>query len=162
MHIRQTILFLVLAALLVPGAARAQQLILETEAGAESLQSCDSLHNLKTCSTIHFSGETALKVGGTLELDGEPYLLEWMGPGYYLESGVILQPLGEDKAGLAGQRWVEVSPKEGRIHTSRTWDDADRNKTLSAEDALTLDFDGPVKVLDVRLHLRVAPVSEQR
>jgi len=162
MHARRTIFFLALAALLVPGAARTQQLILETETGAESLLSCDSLHNVKTCTTIHFSGETALKVGAVLELDGEPYRLDWMGPGYYLESGVILQPLGENKAGLAGQRWVEVLPKEGRIHTSRAWNDADRNRALNAEDTLTLDFEGPVKVLDVRLNLRVVPVPEQR
>jgi hypothetical protein len=161
MRVRPTILFLALAAWLVPGAARAQQLILEAEIGVDSLSSCDTLHNLRTCDSVHFSGQASLIVGGRIELDGRLYLLEWVGPGYHLESGIILEPLGEGKSSLAGQRWVEVYPKEGKIHTSRSWRDADGNKALGPADSLTLDFGGPVKVKDVRLHLRASPAEEQ-
>jgi hypothetical protein len=99
-----------------------------------------------------------------LQLSGRSYVLEWMGPGYYLESGVILQALGPTRSGLGGQRWLEVYPHEGRVHTSRSWKDTDGNRALSASDKLELDADRAVTVKDVRLHLRVRPAaaSERR
>ena len=136
----------------------AQQMILETEAGVDGLANCDSAHNLKTCASLHIETSVALKVGGLVQLDGEDFTVDWMGPGYYLETGVVLEPAGKLFSDLKGQRWIEVYPSEGKVHTSRGWNDKDRNLALSATDSLALD-DGPeVKVKDVRLHLRVSPV----
>ena len=109
---------------LLPGAARAQEMILEAEPGTDSLAYCDSLHNTKTCGSLHIETQVALSVGATVKLNGELYVVSWMGPGYYLETGLVVEPTGLLKADLKGQSWVEVKPREGRAHTSRGWRDA--------------------------------------
>ena len=143
---------------LLPAALGAQQMVLEAEPGVDVLRACDSAHAIKTCEVFHI--ETGLLAPGEpLQLSGRSYVLDWMGPGYYLESGVILQALGTTRSGLGGQRWLEVYPHEGRVHTSRSWKDTDGNRALSASDTLELDADRAVMVKDVRLHLRVRPAS---
>jgi hypothetical protein len=138
-------------------ATQAQEMILEAEPGTESLAYCDSLHNTKTCGNVHIETQVALAVGSVVRLNGQVYVVTWMGPGYYLETGLVVEPTGELKADLKEQSWVEIKPREGRAHTSRGWQDADRNRALSASDTLALD-DGPeVRIKDVRLHLRVKP-----
>lgn len=155
--ILSTAIVSVLGLSLLPAAAKAQEMILEAEAGSESLAYCDSLHNTKTCGSVHIETQVALAVGSVVRLDGQVYVVTWMGPGYYLETGLVVQPTGSLKADLKGQSWVEVKPREGRAHTSRGWRDADRNRALSTSDTLALD-DGPeVRIKDVRLHLRVKP-----
>jgi hypothetical protein len=147
----------VLAVALIPAAAKAQEMILEAEPGTESLAYCDSLHNTKTCGSLHIETQVALAVGSAVRLNGQLYIVTWMGPGYYLETGLVVEPTGALKADLKEQSWVEVKPREGRAHTSRGWRDADRNRALSTSDTLALD-DGPeVRIKDVRLHLRVMP-----
>ncbi len=131
--------------------------------GAEAIGYCQTLHRTADCSTFHVQGLTVSPKGTVLDLDGQPYLVEWTGPGYYLESGIVLQPLGEAKAGLGGQRWLEILPDLGRVHTSSAWKDQDGNRALSVSDTLTL-VDGKVlktlKVKDVRLHVRASPLPE--
>jgi hypothetical protein len=147
----------VLGLALFPAVAKAQEMILEAEPGSESLAYCDSLHNTKTCGSLHVDTQVALAVGGTVKLNGQAYVIAWMGPGYYLETGLVVEPTGQLKADLKGQSWVEVKPREGRVHTSRGWKDADRNRALSTSDTLAID-DGPeVRIKDVRLHVRVKP-----
>jgi hypothetical protein len=147
----------VLGLALLPAAAKAQEMILEAEPGTESLAYCDSLHNTKTCGSLHIETQVALAVGASVRLNGKVYIVTWMGPGYYLETGLVVEPTGALKADLKEQSWVEVKPREGRTHTSRGWQDADRNRALSTSDTLALD-DGPeVRIKDVRLHLRVKP-----
>jgi hypothetical protein len=147
---------------LLPAAAgaqqvRAHQMVLEAEPGTESLSFCDSLHNTANCGSVHIETQTALTVGATVQLDGEDWVVDWLGPGYYLETGVVIEPVGKLYADLDGQRWIEVYPEQGKPHTSRGWHDKDLNRALSSTDTLALD-DGPeVKVKDVRLHLRVSP-----
>ena len=142
--------------LLTASAGRAEEeLILEAEPGVSTLAYCDNLHNIKSCATTHVETGVTLKVGSTLELDGRSYLITWMGPGYYLENGAVVEPLGNPAAKLRGQRWTEVKPREGQVRVSRRWRDSDQNRVLSASDLMTLD-DGPaLKVKDVRLHVRV-------
>jgi hypothetical protein len=150
----------VLVLLLSPPLA-AQTMILEADSGVESLESCSEIHRTLTCEYMHFEGEVAPSVGSTIQLDGRSYILEWMGPGYYLESGVVIQPMGRTKRGLKGQRWLEVYPSEGKVHTSRVWKDRDGNRTLNAADTLALDSGPGLMVKDVRLQLRVRPAPPE-
>src|ERR1700709_1460922 len=115
---RHPTLLLVLALLLSPAAARSQQMILELEPGAAGLGTCDTGARCATCDAFHGGVVSAASVGGTLQLNDQPYVIDWLGPGYHLNSGVILELLDETKASLKGQRWVEVYPHEGRVHTS--------------------------------------------
>ena len=160
---RKTLLVSLAALPLLPAAAQAQsatpsQMILETEPGADGLTYCDSAHNLKTCASVHMETQLALAVGVRLKLDGEDFVVDWMGPGYYLENGLVLEPTGQLVADLKGQRWIEVYPDEGKVHASRGWRDKDLNRALSTADSLVLDAGPELKVKDVRLHVRVSPV----
>jgi hypothetical protein len=140
-------------------APNAQEMILEAEPGTESLAYCDSAHNVKTCATVHIETQVALTLGSAVQLDGQVYIVTWIGPGYYLDTGLVLEPLGASAADLKGQRWMEIKPREGRVHTSRAWKDLDRNRALSPSDSLALDDAPDAKIKDVRLHLRVRPAS---
>ncbi len=157
-----TVLVLVLFS---PVAFAAEQEVFEVmDPGAEGVGYCQTLHRTADCSTFHVQGLTVSPTGIVLDLEGRPYLVEWTGPGYYLESGIVLQPLGDAKAGLGGQHWLEVLPDQGKVHTSSAWKDQDGNRALSVSDTLTL-VDGKVlktlKVKDVRLHVRATPLPER-
>jgi hypothetical protein len=154
-----TLLALACALTLLAGPLRAQEMILEPEDGLDSLQNCNTVHRIATCEFFHYQTITYLGVDGLVKLDDKTYVVTWLGPGYYLESGVILQALGDPaSAALAGQQWLEVYPEEGRIHVSRSWSDLDRNGALSLSDRLLFDSGRDLKVRDVRLNLRVKPV----
>ena len=162
MHPHRVPLILTLSlAILVPSAARAEQLYLEIEPGVTTLAYCDSAHLVGKCNMVHVETATGVTVGGSIRLDGKDYILDWMGPGYYLDSGVILQAEGGAAPRLAGQRWVEIYPERGKAHTSRAWRDADGDRLLSVADALTLEDGKVVQIKDVRLNLRVSPAPAQ-
>lgn len=132
--------------------------------GAAAVGFCHYLHVTSNCSERHVSGVTLTTEGTVLDLEGQLYLVEWTGPGYYLESGVVLQALGEAKAGLGGQRWMEVLPDRGKIHTSSGWKDQDGNRALSVSDTLTLVYGKALKTLkvkDVRLQIRARLLPER-
>lgn len=146
---------------LVVAPLASQTIVLEAEAGIEALLHCQWLQNQETGQWEHISNEVPPSVGGILQLDQKRYIVEWMGPGYHLESGVILQPTGAEKRGLKGQRWLEVYPDKGRIRTSRDWKDVDGNRALSASDTLALETGPALVVEDVRLQLRVRPAPPE-
>jgi hypothetical protein len=152
--------FLVLF-LLFPAASRSQQMILELEPGATSLAACDTGHRILTCDTFHVNSVSAASAGGTLELNDQPYAIDGLAPGYYLDSGVILQLMGDLKANLVGQGWTEVYPHEGKVHASTAWADNDHSGTLSTFDSLTLEDGRTLRIVDVRLLLRVSPLAPQ-
>jgi sorbitol-specific phosphotransferase system component IIA len=142
-------------------AGRAQEITLETRAGATTALYCEMLHST-LCAMAHVESTTRLTVGASLQLDGKAYVITWVGPGYYLETGVVLEAQGETATDLKGQRWAETNPHGGTLHVSRAWRDTDQNGALSVNDTLALD-DGPeVAVKDVRLHVRVRPVPEKK
>jgi hypothetical protein len=154
------VLALILA-FLVPVASRSQPLVLELDPGVVTLAFCDSAHVVGKCSFVHIDPPAIVGIGVVIRLDGQPYVLDWLGPGYHLDSGVILQAQGKARSQLAGQSWVEVYPELGRIHTSRSWRDADGDRRLSVKDTLTLE-DGKVALIkDVRLNLRVSPADPE-
>lgn len=149
-------LITVLALGLLPGALQAQQsIVLEAEPGVNQFAVCDSAHRLSTCEVYHVDKAT----DALLQLNGESFIIEWKGPGYYLENGLVVQPLGETKSALKGQRWLEVYPSEGRVYTSQVWKDLDADRVLGVADTLVLESGREVRIKDVRLHVRVRPAS---
>jgi hypothetical protein len=162
MAFHRRILFAALSLLLIPAASRGQQTVFEAAPGVHSLAACDYLHKTVTCDSFHIEKSAAVvAVGTTLKLGGTLYLVDWMGPGYYLESGLVLELLGETSAELKNQRWFEVYPKQGRIHISSAWKDGDRNRQLSVADTLTLEDGRAQRIRDVRLHVRASPAPPQ-
>lgn len=146
------------AVALLAGPLQAQEMILEPENDIDALKSCDTVHRMATCESFHYQMITYLGVGGLVKLDDTTYVVTWLGPGYYLDSGVVLQAMGDPvSTALVGQQWLEVYPQEGRIHVSRSWSDLDRNGALSLSDRLLFDSGRELKVRDVRLNLRVKP-----
>ena len=158
-EMRSLRLIIVLTLGLLPGALHAQEsFVLSAEPGVTELAYCQFVHDERSCKMVHISEITVSSRGTLLGIDGGQYLVEWSGPGYYLDSGTVLQPLGETKSGLKGQRWLEIHPREGRTHTSSSWKDLDGDHLLSIADELVLDSGRELRVKDVRLHLRVSPV----
>ena len=167
MYSRSTLFVIVLTLVLGclgPAAFAAEPEVFEIlDPGAQTLAYCQTAHNKTTCEEYHINQITVAPEGPVLDLDGQKYAVEWTGPGYYLESGVILQPLGEAKSGLQRQRWLEVYPEQGRIHVSHGWEDQDGNRVLSVSDTLKLGtrkVSKPLKVKDVRLQFRARPLTE--
>jgi hypothetical protein len=158
-HSQRAVLVLILA-VAVPAALRGQAMILEVEPDSP-LAACEWKHRVTTCDMIHIDFVTTMSVGAAIGLDGRSYVLERIKPGYYLESGVILEAVDGEAPLLAGQRWREVHPQEGRIHVSRAWQDRDGNQALSPLDLLDFGSGRPLKVSDVRLLLwaREAPAQ---
>lgn len=149
---------LLLAFTLLETALGAQEISLESLSDGPILP-CGVYHK-PNCVIVHEDdGPMDLRVGSFLRLDGRAYILQWIGPGYYLESGAILEPLGEALPGLRSQCWLEVYPNEGTIHTSLSWQDVDRNQALSASDTLALESGRVLKIKDVRLRFRVKPAE---
>lgn len=153
-------LFVSLLLLLIPVASRAQQTTFEAPPGVSALSFCDKLHSIGTCDTFHVE-TLSVAVGTKLTLGGTRYVVEWMGPGYYLESGLVLELLDGSSAGLKNQRWIEVYPHPGRIHISSSRGDGDRNRLLSVADTLTLEDGRASRIRDVRLHVRASPAPPQ-
>jgi hypothetical protein len=160
MAFQSRIVLLFLALLLISVASRSQQAIFEAPPGVDELSDCSYLHHTLTCDSFHIDS-LSVAVGTKLNLGGTVYVVEWMGPGYYLESGLVLELLGKASAGLKNQRWFEVYPKQGRIHTSSSWQDGDRNQRLSVADTLTLEDGRALRIRDVRLHVRASPAPRQ-
>lgn len=152
---------LVLAVCLAATPLGAQELYLEPEDDVNSLQHCDTVHRIGVCETFHYTPATTTDPGSLVKLDDALYVITWVGPGYYLESGEVLQPLGGDSISglLAGQRWMEVYPVEGKIHVSRSWLDSNMDGALSRADVLELETGVKARVRDVRLNLRVRPAG---
>lgn len=163
MHpLRNLVLSLALIlAFLAPAVSRSQEIVLELDPGVVNLAFCDSAHVVGKCSFVHLDPPGIVGIGVVIRLDGQPYVLDWMGPGYHLDSGVILQAQGKARSDLAGQSWIEVYPEPGKVHTSRFWRDTDGDRRLSVKDTLTLE-DGKVALIkDVRLNLRVSPADPE-
>lgn len=160
MALQRRTLLMSLSLLLIPAASRAQQTIFEAPPGVSALTACDTLHNTLTCDSFHIE-KPAVAVGTKLKLGGKLYLVEWMGQGYYLENGLVLELLGGPSTELKNQRWFEVYPKQGRIHISSSWQDSDRNRRLSIADALTLEDGRSLRIREVRLHVRASPAPLQ-
>jgi len=160
MAFQRRILLLSLALLLISVASRAQQTVFEAPPGVSSLTACDYLHNNVTCETFHLEN-LSVAVGTKLKLGGTLYLVEWMGPGYYLENGLVLELLGRASAELKNQRWLEVYPKPGRLHISSLWQDGDRDRRLSVADTLKLEDGRTLRIREVRLHVRASPATPQ-
>lgn len=141
---------------LLPGALTAQEsMILEAEPGIDEFAICDTAHNVLTCERRHIDKVEDF----ALTLDGEEFVIEWKGSGYYLENGLVVQPLGEAKVALKGQSWLEVYPRHGRVHTSQVWKDLDADRLLGVSDTLVFDSGRELRIKDVRLQVRVRPAS---
>src|SRR6185295_457994 len=140
-----TVFAFILILALPVAASGAQEISLEALSD-DPLAPCTEFHK-PNCETVHADDPGDGRVGSLMWLDGRAYVLLWRGPGYYLESGAVVEPLGEALPGLQGQRWREVYPNEGAIHTSFSWQDLDRNQALSVSDTLELE---PGRVLKIK------------
>lgn len=125
---------------------------------SKAIVGCSSVHRIATCEIFHIDKITASS-GGTITLNGKVYRIQWMGPGYYLSNGVILHADGAAASGLAGQRFVEAHPNQGKIHISKSWTDTNADQTLTASDTLVFDSGLTAKVKDVRTNLYVEPLD---
>jgi hypothetical protein len=138
----------------------AEEMILEAQSkvAASGLQTCDNLHHIGDCTVYHVTKPPKIDDLPIAELNDQKYVINWMGPGYYLEGGLVIQAAG-DAESINGQQWLQVSPQLGQIHTSASWNDADGNGALSISDSIVIDGK-ELRIKDVRLQLRVSPLLQ--
>lgn len=149
------LLLTLLLTLLLPATVPAQILIVEVQPGAEVLAACNWVH-LPSCEPKHIDGIE----NDSLILDGQPFVVDWTGWGYYLDSGVVLEPMDEAVSASGRRRWLETYPDQGKVHVSLSWSDADGDGKLSVSDALTLES-GVEAIREVRLHTWIRSVSKE-
>jgi len=140
----------------------AQEMTIEAPSGAQALGVCDHVHVIdgsSACAIGHI--ERKLQIGEAtqvVQLDGRDYAVNWTGPGFYLEGGLVIQASG-DVESINGQQWLEVAPQSGRTHSSSHWNDVDGNGALSLADSIVIDGQ-TLRVKDVRLQARVSPLLQ--
>ena len=148
-------------------AADGAMVLERSSAYTESLETCDNLHQIRTCAEFHFTKippmlrgqaqdtSTFGSVGSTVYLNDQPYRLEWVGPGYYLDNGAIVHA----RKGMAGSQWVEIYPENGRVYEGASLQDTNLDGIPGVADLLDLGFGGAARIVDVRLNVRVVPVN---
>jgi hypothetical protein len=141
--------------------AQDDEILVERVLGAGEPQVCENLHIVVTCDYRHFSGMETTPAGTVVMLDDRPYSLVWKGNAYYLDSGIILHPVGLSGPSLAGQQWVEAYPSRGRTLTSQAWRDLDSDGLLSPADTLVFAGGLEAKVKDVRFNFVLKPLGAQ-
>jgi hypothetical protein len=128
----------------------------------QALETCDHVHAIdgaSKCTTYHFTktdkpapeNPQAVSVGTAIELDGVPYVVDWIGTGYYTASGKILH-LGGNSGGSTIEL-IELLPGLDSIHQA-DWQDVDGNGELSKADLISVGGRSEL-IIDTRLNLRV-------
>lgn len=124
----------------------------------QALETCDHVHAIdgaSKCTTYHVTrapeNPQAESVGAAIELDGVPYVVDWIGTGYYTASGKILHVGGS--SGGSTIELIELLPGPDSIHQA-DWQDVDGNGELSKADLISLGGRSEL-VIDTRLNLRV-------
>jgi len=154
---RSILLVFAVGLLVLANAGFAQELNLEKADGRIwVLKSCDHVHAIdgeSKCTNYHVIIAKSAEPGAEITLNGQPYVIQWMGSGYYTASGRVIQKV--DGAGLGDLRVLEVRPNSGLTHQA-SWQDLDGDGELSVSDAVTIDG-RQEPIVDVRLNVRVVP-----
>ncbi len=147
-------------AVVLPCFSAAQEMTLEKVSGDRVfvLATCDYLHaitGVDACTTFHFTKKkVAAEPGQTVFLNDKPYVIEWMGAGYYTASGRLVQTNGKAAHGVLNL--LQLRPDGGNLQAA--WQDLDHDGALSVGD--TIEVDGRDEtIVDKRLNVRVKPAN---
>jgi type I restriction enzyme, S subunit len=155
---KSSLLILAVGLVLATSTSLAQELNLEVTDPIWLLKSCDRVHAISgesKCTTYHVTiGQVQPpQVSTQIYLDGKPYVIQWMGTGYYLASGRILQEASGSEFG--GLQMLEIRPSSGLVHKT-SWQDRDQDGQISVSDTFTVDGRAE-PIVDLRLNIRVVP-----
>lgn len=90
-------------------------------------------------------------------LDGERFHIEWVGPTYYLDCDIIMEPMGESNPdGPICEEWIEIHPQHGAIRHVVGWDD-NGDGVVSPCDVIFFHDGLMCHVADVGTNIRVNP-----
>ena len=122
--------FLLLAGL--PGLLMAQDKVVELESipGREDIpENCSTWHELypNYCTSLHQdgfedNGDGVLSPCDYIILDGERRHIDWVGPTYWTDCDLILEPIEFIPGDPTGQEWLEIWPNFGVPHIIEGWD----------------------------------------
>jgi hypothetical protein len=162
-------LLLVAAALLalLPVSALAQDKILELDTlpGREAIPpDCSGWHELwpSFCAISHQdslldNGDGELSACDQIILDGSRYRVDWVGPTYWMDCELILEPTDYQPGSPVCQVWVEIWPDYGQQWHIDGWQD-NGNGVVDACDILVVSGQGTVLTChlnEVALNIRV-------
>lgn len=142
-------LLLVAVALLalVPAGAFAQDKVLELDTlpGREPIPpDCSGWHELwpSFCAISHQdsiqdNGDGELSACDYIYLDGQRYHVDWVGPTYWLDCELILEPTDFQPGNPVCQNWIEIWPDYGLLWHVDSWED-NGNGVVDACDFITV------------------------
>lgn len=167
--LRYRLLLVAVAALaLLPAAAFAQDKILEldTPPGREPIPpDCSGWHELwpSFCAMAHQdsledNGDGLLSACDYIYLDGSRYHVDWVGPTYWLDCELIVEPTDFQEGDPTCQMWVEVWPDYGQQWHVDSWQD-NGNGVVDACDVIIVTGPGGTGLIchinEVRTNIRV-------
>lgn len=146
-----------IAVLLTPAAAFAEAVVIEAQAG---LKTCDHVHAVdgeSKCTRYHVTikadDPAPVEPGATLQLNGEPYVIQWIGDGYYTASGKVLHLKGS--SGASSLELIELRLGTDAQHQAG-WQDVNGDGELSVSDTVSINGISEI-IVDKRLNLRIVP-----
>ncbi len=164
----RALLFVLVAALCLPGALLAQDAVLEYDGGPLRnchTDDCSPWHQLfppPMCGISHQdswedNGDGCLSACDYLTLDGERVHVDWVGPTYWLDCDIILEPTGDPTSPAECQEWVEVHPNYGNIwHVDDFQDNGDNE--IGVCDVIVISSNGvsvSCHIMEVGLNIHV-------
>ncbi len=127
---------LALALALQPAEAQSRKLYLDL--GSDAAQGlaagweCSEWHELwpVMCKSHHVDkvgGDGQLRACNPIQIDGERFHIDWVGPTFFLDCGKITEPVGDVTAEAMEdptcQTWVEIWPDHGKEYHVDEWSD---------------------------------------
>jgi len=156
--------------ILLPAGAFAQDKVLELDllpGGPEPIPpDCSTWHELwpSFCASSHQdsledNGDGLLTACDYIYLDGQRFHVDWVGPTYYLNCDILIEPSDYQEGDPICQTWIEVTPNYGALWHVDDWVD-NGDGVVSVCDDIIISGGASGEVLtchidDIRTNIRV-------
>jgi len=111
----------------------AQDMVMELDAPPpreDITDNCSTWHELwpNFCAVSHQddfedNGDGVLSPCDYIHLDGHRLHVDWVGPTYWLDCDLILEPIDPQPGDPVCQEWIEIWPNYGNLWHVDNWDD---------------------------------------
>ncbi len=163
---RLSILLTLLLLASLPDLLLAQDKIVELDSvpGREAIpDDCSTWHELWPgfCASSHQdafedNGDGELSPCDYIHLDGHRLHVDWVGPTYWTDCDVILEPIDYVPGDPSCQEWIEIWPNYGALYHIESWED-NGDGEVGPCDSITLGGQPPLDchITDVGVNIHV-------
>ena len=152
------------AAAASPAEQQRIHLDLDADADIDSGWECTDWHELypEECVIRHLDkieGDGELKACNHAWFDGKRYHIDWVGPTYFLDCGVVAEPSSiepSEDGDPTGEVWHEITPNYCDEHVVIDWED-NGNGVLDECDFVTFDNGDRCHIYQIGLDIIISP-----